>query len=94
MADDFQRQVKFWGLAPSYGFVGEPETNGVIERLFRTPKEQAVHGRAFQTVDEVRDATRTFAARCNAEWLIEKNGHRSPLNRRAAWLDQTFLRAA
>jgi len=25
-------------LAPSYAFVGEPETNGVIERLFRTLK--------------------------------------------------------
>jgi transposase InsO family protein len=94
MADDFQRQARFWGLAPSYAFVGEPETNGVIERLFRTLKEQAVHGRVFQTIDEVRGAIRAFATRYNAEWLIEKNGHRSPLDRRDAWLDQTFRRAA
>jgi transposase InsO family protein len=39
MANVFQKQVKFWGLAPSYAFVAEPETNGVIERLFRTLKE-------------------------------------------------------
>ena len=32
MADDFQRQVKFWGLAPSYGFVGEPETTDEFEQ--------------------------------------------------------------
>ena len=94
MADDFQKQARFWGLAPSYAFVGEPETNGVIERLFRTLKEQAVHGRVFQTIDEVRGAIRAFATRYNAEWLIEKNGHRSPLDRRDAWLDQTFRRAA
>ena len=62
MSDDFQKQVKFWGVSPSYAFVGEPETNGVIERLFRTLKEQAIHGRIFQTIDEVRDAVRAFSS--------------------------------
>jgi transposase InsO family protein len=93
MADHFQKQVRFWGMAPSYAFVGEPETNGVIERLFRTLKEQIVHGRIFQTIDEVRDAVRSFVARYNAEWLIEKNGFRSPNNARAAW-NQAILQAA
>src|SRR3954465_8259545 len=94
MTDHFQKQIRFWGIAPSYAFVAEPETNGVIERLFRTLQEQLVHGRIFQTIDEVRDAVRAFAARYNTEWLIEKNGHRSPLDARAAWLEQTFSRAA
>jgi transposase InsO family protein len=94
MSDDFQKQIRFWGIAPSYAFVGEPETNGVIERLFRTLKEQIVHGRIFQTIDEVRDAVRAFVARYNAEWLIEKNGHRSPNAMRAAQHEQTFRRAA
>jgi transposase InsO family protein len=93
MADHFQNQVRFWGISPSYAFVAEPETNGVIERLFRTFKEQVVHGRVFQTIDEVREAVREFAARYNAEWLIEKNGYLSPLNARAAHLD-TNLRSA
>jgi len=94
MADHFRKQIRFWGVSPSYAFVGEPQTNGVIERLFRTLKEQVVHGRIFRTIDEVRDAVRAFVARYNAEWLIEKNGHRSPLDARAAWLEQTFRRAA
>ena len=94
MADHFQKQIRFWGVSPNYAFVGEPETNGVIERLFRTLKEQVVHGRIFQTIDEVRDAVRAFAERYNAEWLIEKNGHRSPLDMRHTWLEQTFRRAA
>src|SRR5665811_1219361 len=29
MADHFQNQIKFWGMAPSFAFVSEPETNGV-----------------------------------------------------------------
>ena len=94
MADAFQKQIAFWGIAPSYASVGEPETNGVIERLFRTLEEQVVHGRIYQTVDEVRDAIRAFVARYNAEWLIEKNGHRSPDAARAAWYEETFRRAA
>ena len=66
----------------------------LIERLFRTLKEQAIHGRIFQTIDDVRDAVRAFVARYNAEWLIEKNGHRSPADMRAAWQEETFRRAA
>ena len=94
MADHFQKQARFWGIPPSYAFVGEPETNGVIERLFRTLKEQAIHGRVFQTIDEVRHAVRAFTARYNAEWLVEKNGYLSPLDARTARLDTTLRRAA
>jgi putative transposase len=94
MADAFQKQMRFWGMAPSYAFVAEPETNGCIERLFRTLKEQVVHDRIFRTIDDLRDAVRAFAARYNAEWLIEKNGHRSPADMRAAWQEETFRRAA
>jgi transposase InsO family protein len=78
MAEHFQKQARFC----------------VIERFFRTLKEQAIHGRVFQTIDEVRDAVRDFAARYNAEWLIEKNGYLSPLDARTARLDTTFRRAA
>lgn len=94
MSDAFQKQIRFWGMAPSYAFVAEPETNGVIERLFRTLKEQIVHGRIFQTIEEVREAVRAFVARYNAEWLIEKNGYRSPAHMRAAWQQETFRQAA
>jgi putative transposase len=94
MAEHFQKQARFWGISPSYAFVGEPETNDVIERFFRTMKEQAIHGHVFQTIDEVRDAVRTFAARYNDEWLIEKNVYLSPLDARAARLDTTLQRAA
>ena len=66
----------------------------VIERLFRTLKDQAIHGRIFQTIDDVRNAVRAFVARYNAEWLVEKNGYRSPAEMRTAWQAETFRRAA
>jgi len=78
MAEDFQTQIRAWGMTPSFAFVGEPQTNGVVERFFRTLKEQVVHGRVFETLEDVRDAVRAFITRYNAEWLVEKNGYLSP----------------
>jgi len=94
MADHFQKQIRSWGIAPSYAFVGEPETNGVIERFFRTFKDQVIHGRIYQTIDDARDAVRSFVAKYNAEWLIEKIGYISPTQARNAWNDATFRSAA
>jgi len=94
MADHFQKQIRSWGIAPSFAFVAEPQTNGVIERFFRTFKEQVVHGRIYHTIDDVRDAVRSFVARYNAEWLIEKNAYTSPTQARAAWREAAFRHAA
>jgi putative transposase len=55
---------------------------------------QIVHGRIFQIIDDVRDAVRGFVDRYNADWLIEKNGHRSPLDMRAVWEEPSIRRAA
>ena len=94
MADHFQNQIKFWGITPSFAFVGEPQTNGVAERFFRTFKEQVVYGRIYQTIDDVRTAVRVFFKRYNAEWLIEKNGLRSPHHTRITWEKARMKQAA
>ena len=56
--------------------------------------ELFIHGRVFQTIDDVRDVVRNFAASYNAESLIEKNGYLSPLDARTARLDTPLRRAA
>jgi hypothetical protein len=94
MADHVQNRVRFRGLWPGHACVAEPGTSAVTERLFRTFKEQVVHGRVVRTIDEVRKTIRAFAARTNAKWLIEKNGYRSPPDARAAPLDTDLSRAA
>ncbi|MGH7075886.1 MAG: transposase [Stellaceae bacterium] len=67
MADHFQNQIKFWGMARSFAFVREPETNGVAEHFFRTFKEQLVHGRIHHTIDDVRAAVQAFFERYNGK---------------------------
>ena len=56
----FTNQIKVWGIQPSYGFVAEPQTNGVAERFNRTLKEQIIHGRIYRNIAELRDAVRDF----------------------------------
>jgi transposase InsO family protein len=82
ISDDFRDQIRFWGVTPSYAFVAEPQTNGVAERFNRTMKEQAIHGRIFKNLEEVRAAAIAFRDRYNRDWRLEKLGFKSPLEAR------------
>ena len=75
-------QVRYWGIRPSFGLLKEPETNGVVERWNRTLKEQAVYGRVFQNLADVRAAVAEFVERYNRCWRLEKLAYRTPLEAR------------
>jgi transposase InsO family protein len=87
-ADHFLNQIRFWGITPSFAFVAEPETNGVAERFNRTLKEQAIYGRIFRNLQEVRGAVDAFVKRYNGHWRLEKLGFQTPLEARQAALRQ------
>lgn len=78
-ADEYRKQLKFWDIKISYGYVGEPETNGVVERFNRTLKEQVVHGRIFRNIAEVREFIGKFIELYNKEWLLEKLKYKCPM---------------
>jgi hypothetical protein len=59
IADHVQNRVRFRGLSPGHACVAEPESNAIIERLFRTFKEQVVHGRVFETLRSPRPSARS-----------------------------------
>ena len=82
LSDHFLNQLRYWGIHPSFGFVEEPETNGVVERWNRTLKEQAVYGRVFRNLAEVRAAVAEFVERYNQCWRLEKLAYRTPLEAR------------
>jgi transposase InsO family protein len=85
LSNHFQTELAFLGIASSPAFVREPEGNGCAERFVRTLKEQLLWLEPFATVEELRLALRAFKDRYNAEWLIERHGHRSPATVRASF---------
>jgi len=72
LSEHFLDQLRCWGITPSFAFVEQPQTNGVAERFNRTLKDQAIHGREFRDLEEVRAAVGAFIARYNCEWRVEK----------------------
>ena len=82
LSDHFLNQVRYWGIHPSFGLLEEPETNGVVERWNRTLKEQAIYGRVFHNLAEVRAAAAAFVERYNQCWRLEKLAYRTPLEAR------------
>ena len=83
VADDFQRELAFLGIAPSPAFVREPEGNGCAERFIRTLKENLLWVRRFDTVEELRQALHAFKDTYNRSWIVERHGYRSPAQVRA-----------
>ncbi len=76
--------VRQWlGITISPSYVGEPECNGVAERFMRTLKEQCLYLHRFETLEQARAIIGEFIGRYNAEWLIERLGHRTPTQARA-----------
>ena len=84
IADAWINEVKWLGMTISPSYVGEPECNGVIERFNRTLKEQCIYLHRFQNLAEAQRIIGEFITRYNAEWLIERLGHRTPSAARAA----------
>jgi transposase InsO family protein len=88
IARHFTQQVKHWGMAMSYAFRHQPECNGVVERFFRTLKEQVIFGRIFRSAAEVKAAITEFVVRYNGLWRLERLGYQSPLDYGAQYLER------
>jgi transposase InsO family protein len=86
VADDFQRELAFLGIASSPAFVREPEGNGCVERFIRTLKENLLWVRRFATIDELRQALHRFKETYNHTWIVERHGYQTPAAVRAAQL--------
>jgi putative transposase len=90
VADDYQTELVFLGIASSPAFVREPEGNGCVERFIRTLKENLLWVRRFTTIEELRLALLEFQRTYNQTWIVERHGYRTPAQVRA---DQLGLAA-
>jgi transposase InsO family protein len=86
VSDYFQRELKHFGIRQSLAYVGEPQTNGVVERFWKTLKKQVLEGRVYQTLADLRKALADFVTLYNRAWRLEKLGGRTPDEARRAWV--------
>jgi putative transposase len=93
MSDAFQKELRFLGIESSPAFVRAPEGNGCAERFIRTPKENLLWVRTFDTVEQLRQALLEFRETYNATWLIERHGFRPPAAVRNEQLQPAALAA-
>ena len=78
MSDEFQDEVRFFGMISSPSFVREPEGNGCAERFIRTLKENLLWVRTFETVEQLRLALLEFQKTYNEQWIIQRFGYQTP----------------
>ena len=78
LTDFFQSNARHHGFVPSFALLGEPETNGVVERFHRTLKDQIIHGRTYANLAQLRAALAAFVHLYNHHWHLEKLHCQSP----------------
>ena len=82
LADDFQAEIRFLGIASSPAFVRGPEGNGCVERFIRTLKENLLWVRTFETVEALRQALLEFKRPYNDQRILERLAYRTPAQAR------------
>ena len=87
IAHDFKEELKYLGLTNSPAFVHEPQTNGVIERFFKTLKMECLWIENFRDVEHAREVVGCWMETYNTQWLIERHGHQTPREVRQASQD-------
>jgi len=84
MAKDFKNELRFLGLRNSPAFVHEPETNGVIERYFKTLKLECLWVHRFRDVEHARQIVGEWIETYNTQWIIERHRYCTPREVRLA----------
>jgi len=88
LSNYFQDEVEFLGLESSPAFVRQPEGNGVVERFFKTLKEQLLWLKRFDSIESLSGAVDEFVGRYNSSWMVAKHGYLSPLQARKQFMHQ------
>jgi Integrase core domain len=74
----FAGSLAWLGISDDRAFLGEPEAGGCAERWVRTLKDQCLWAGLHEDVDELRQAVASFLRTYNAQWPIQRHGHRTP----------------
>lgn len=88
-AKAFADELKFLGITNSPGFEHEPETNGVIERFFRTAKAECLYVEHFNSLDHACQRVSSWIEDYNTQWLIGRLRNTPRATRQALEAEKT-----
>jgi putative transposase len=74
----FLGSITWLGLTDDAAYIGEPEPNGCAERFIRTLKEKGLWAELHDTIEDLRQAVRSWTELYNNQWLIQRHGHQTP----------------
>lgn len=75
---DFRNYLRYIGLKQTYTSVGYPESNGKIERFFRTAKEECIRRNSFLSLEDARKIIDRYIEYYNYERLHSSIGYVTP----------------
>ena len=82
LSDHFLNQLRYWGIHPSFGFVEEPETNGVSSAGIARSRSKPSTAGSFETSPRCarpspRSSNATTSAGASRSWRIARHSKRA-----------------
>lgn len=74
----FEKMLEFYGIKHRYTKPCRPQTNGKIERFWRTLEEELLSGETFETLDEFRDYIMGYVLYYNEHRMHQGIDHETP----------------
>lgn len=94
MSNKFQNHISHFGMVSSPSFVRTPEGNGVIERFFRTLKENCLWLEISEDIESLQERLNKFMETYNNDWILHRLGFKTPRQVRENWVEENDQTAA
>ena len=78
LARDYLANTKYWGIDQEYIPTGKPDWNGVIERFFRTLKQECVWLHRFESFEQAEIVIAPWIEKYNKYRLHSSLGYNTP----------------
>jgi len=81
IAKDFKKFIRYVGLIHTFTSIGYPQSNGKIERLFRTVKTDCIRRQSFLSIEDARKQIDEYIDYYNHKRLHSAIGYVTPFDR-------------
>jgi putative transposase len=87
LARDYISSTKYWGISQEYIPKRKPDWNGVVERFFRTLKQECVWLHHFASFEEAEPVITQWIEHYNQNRLHSSLGYKTPMKWREAFYE-------